>query len=146
MTEKVGAQAVQQLDHLNLTVKNLQESLGFYRELFAFEVAQVGEDEPYPWRIIKSGDAMLCLYEHPELPEGPHYPTPPTQQEMRHFALRIADGPSFFRLVKQLGVELAYGGPVRWPHSTSYYLSDPSGYQIEVVAWDEDTIRFDALG
>ncbi len=88
---------------------------------------------------------MLCLYEHASVPEGPHYPELPNEQGLRHFALRIENGPAFYQLLKERGVPLAYGGPVRWPHSTSYYISDPSGHQIEVVAWDDDEIRFEPM-
>ncbi len=131
------------LDHLNLTVKSLDAALSFYRELFGFVLVETGAPDPHPWAIIRSGDAMLCLYEHPELREAPHYPTPPNEHGVRHFGLRVENGPAFCELVREKGVELAYGGPVRWLHSTSYYLSDPSGHQIEVVSWDEETIVFD---
>lgn len=128
-----------------MTVRSLDASLDFYRTLFGFELVETGPPDPAPWAIIKSGEAMLCLYEHPQIPEGPHYPEPPTQLGLRHFALRIQNGPAFHELLKSRNIPLAYGGPVRWPHSTSYYISDPSGHQIEVVHWNDDTIRFPPL-
>ncbi len=136
---------VRQLDHLNLTVRDLQQSVEFYRQLFGFELVETGAPDPVPWAIIRSGEAMLCLYEHAHVPSGPHYPDVPREQGLRHFALRITNGLEFCALLVQRGVPLAYGGPVRWPHSTSYYISDPTGHQIEVVQWDADSIRFDPL-
>lgn len=143
--DEAAVAQVRHLDHLNLTVKDLESSLCFYRELFGFEMVESGPPDPVPWAILKSGEAMLCLYEHSLVPEGPHYPEAPTQQGLRHFALRIGNGPAFYQLLLERKVELAYGGPVRWPHSTSYYISDPSGHAIEVVAWDEDRVVFEPL-
>ena len=134
---------VSQLDHLNMTVGSLAESLEFYRTLFGFEVVEEHDgSDPYPWAIVRSGSAMLCLYEHSALRTSPRFPDNPEVQEVRHFALRIREGKRFERLCEKRGIPLVFGGPVRWPHSTSYYILDPTGHQIEVVAWDDDVIRF----
>ena len=42
------------------------------------------------------------------------------------------------------GGEVECGGAQDWPHSTSWYIRDPTGYQIEVVYWHHDEIRFAA--
>lgn len=137
---------VRHLDHLNMTVRSLTESVEFYRSLLGFEVVERGEaSEEIPWLIIKSGDAMLCLHEHAAVPTGPKYPERPVVQDVRHFAIRVDDGAAFERLVRENGLELMYGGPVTWPHSTSYYITDPTGHQLEVVHWKNDNIRFDSL-
>ena len=136
---------VSNLDHLNLTVRDLAESLRFYSDLFGFEPVERFDPtsgDPYPWVIVRSGEAMLCLYEHPNLATAPRYPEAPIVQEVRHFALRIRDGAAFARLVQERRLPLVFGEPIRWPHSTSYYIEDPTGHQIEVVAWDDDTICF----
>jgi catechol 2,3-dioxygenase-like lactoylglutathione lyase family enzyme len=136
---------VRHLDHLNMTVKDLRVSLRFYEELFGFETVERGALDPVPWAIIRSGEAMLCLYEFADVEEGPHYPAPPREQGVRHFALRIENGPEFYELLKARSIKVLYDGPVRWPHSTSYYIQDPSGHQIEVVDWDEGEIQFEPL-
>jgi catechol 2,3-dioxygenase-like lactoylglutathione lyase family enzyme len=133
------------IDHLNLTVRSIDESIAFYARLFGFVAVERGEPDPYPWTVLRSGNALLCIYEHPNLETGPKYPEPPLTQDVRHFAFRIKDGDAFARLAAHHGVPLAYGGPVRWPHSTSYYIADPTGHQIEVVAWDDDAITFDPM-
>jgi len=33
---------------------------------------------------------------------------------------------------------------VHYAHSHSWYVAEPTGYEIELVVWDDDTIRFDA--
>ena len=88
---------------------------------------------------------MLCLYELADLPSGPAYPDRPVQQGMSHFALRVTNGDAFSRLLVDKEVPLLFGGPSRWPHSTSYYIADPTGHHIEVVQWDENRIEFDPL-
>lgn len=133
---------IQQLDHLNMTVRSLDESIDFYAGLFNFEVVERCNTDPYPWAIIKSGEAMLCLYEHAQLETGPKYPTPPAIHEMRHFALRITDGPAMEKLLRERDVPMMYGGPVTWPYSTAYYIVDPTGHQIELVAWNDNEIKF----
>ena len=137
---------VRHLDHLNLTVKNLQASLDFYRALFGFEVVERDvRPDGVPWAIVRTEAAMLCLYEFPDLDVGPSYPAPPDRLTMAHFALRITNGPAFYELLKRREIPLLFDGPVEWPHSTSYYIADPSGHQIEVVQWNQDTIAFDEL-
>jgi hypothetical protein len=44
--------------------------------------------------------------------------------------------------VKREGLEVHYGGAVEWNNSTSWYVTDPTGYEIEVAAWDRDSIQF----
>ncbi len=31
----------------------------------------------------------------------------------------------------------------RYPHSESWYVNDPTGWEIEVALWDNDQVRFD---
>ena len=42
------------LDHINLSVKNLEESLNFYEELFDFKVVEQSEHKNKPYTIIKN--------------------------------------------------------------------------------------------
>jgi catechol 2,3-dioxygenase-like lactoylglutathione lyase family enzyme len=134
---------VKSLDHLNMSVRDLAESVEWYRRVFGFEVVEKGVLEGgRPWAIVRSGDAMLCLYEHPErkTPDpdehGHHAPS--------HFGLRIEDRAKWEETVERERVAVGYGGAVRWPHSTAWYVEDPTGYEIEVALWDDDVVRFDA--
>lgn len=64
---------------------------------------------------------------------------------MAHFGLRITDADEWLETVDREGLEVLYGGEVAWPHSTSWYLTDPTGYEIEVALWDRDRIAFDPI-
>ncbi len=55
---------VQSLDHLNLTVSNLEESIAWYAKIFGFKVVERGVRDAGPWAIIRSVVAMLCIYDH----------------------------------------------------------------------------------
>ena len=134
---------VRQLDHLNLSVRDFDETAGWYRRVFGFEVVEEKTTDGVRWGVLRSGDAMLCVYHHPELEfldsdgmrgRGLH--------GVNHFGLRISDRAEWEATVAREGVEVHYGGPVRWPHSTAWYVADPTGYEIEVALWDDDTVSF----
>lgn len=136
---------VKQLDHLNLSVRNLEESVAWYARVFGFERVEGGTADGVAWAIIRSGEALLCLYEHPAW-------TLPANEERRerrqhglnHFALRITDRAAWEATLEREQLEVAYGGEVSWPHSAAWYVSDPTGYEIEVALWDEDHVAFPA--
>ena len=135
--------SVKQIDHLNLSVHDLEASVTWYGRVFGFERVEGGVSNGVPWAIVRSGDALLCLYEHPEreMLDGD------ALQEKRlhglnHFALRITDPEAFEESARREGVTVRYGGVVDWPHSKAWYVLDPTGYEIEVALWKDDTVMF----
>lgn len=130
------------LDHLNMTVRDLAESVDWYRRVLDFEQVEEGVSGQTgaSWAILRSGDAMLCLYEHPDLA----FEAKATRAHhgLGHFAVRITDRAAWEARMKREGVAVGYGGVVTWPHSASWYVTDPTGYEIEVVAWTADVISF----
>jgi catechol 2,3-dioxygenase-like lactoylglutathione lyase family enzyme len=135
-------------DHLNLTVRDLAESKEWYGRIFRFAVVEEGVREGIRWMILRSsggrGGAMLCLYECPGY-EGadPELPGRRRVHAIRHFGLRIEDEGLWRALLRREG--LAYE-EVSWPHSTSWYVSDPTGYEIEVAHWKDGRVRFAPAG
>jgi catechol 2,3-dioxygenase-like lactoylglutathione lyase family enzyme len=132
--------SVKHLDHLNMSVRDLAESLDWYGRVFDFRKVEGGTYDGRPWAILKSGDALLCLYEHPAR-KSPD-PEEHGHHGAAHFGLRVTDRKAWEETVRRERVAVEYGGAVRWPHSTSWYVTDPTGYEIEVACWDEDTVRF----
>ena len=109
------------IDHVNMTVKNLKESVEFYGKLFGFEVREDQPDEDS--KIIGNDTIKLCLYEDPKMsPEG----------GISHFGFHVENFEETVRVCKSLGVEVLYGGEVSWKSSLSVYIKDPSGYVIEL--------------
>lgn len=135
---------IRNLDHINLTVRDFDETVDWYGRVFGFEEVEENVQDGVRWGVIRAGDAMLCIYEAKgrelldrfELADrGLH--------GIAHFGLRISDPEAWLRTIEREGLEILYGGVVPWPHSRSWYVKDPTGYEIEVACWNEDRIRFD---
>ena len=129
------------LDHLALTVRNLSESLDFYGRLFRFTLVESGLNDAGPWAIVRNADSMLCLYEDPSR-SAAATELCPERHGLYHFGLRISDRDTWERTVRENRVSVEYGGPVQYPHSTSWYIRDPSGHRIEVAYWNDDRVYF----
>ncbi len=113
------------IDHVNIKVKNLEQSVEFYKNLFGFEIKQEENANKLdaPSKIIGNDTIKLCLYEVPDMsPEG----------GIAHFGFNIKNFNEVIEKCKELGVEVLYGGVVDWERSKSVYIVDPSGYEIEL--------------
>ena len=109
------------MDHVNMTVKNLEESVAFYKNLFGFEIKKEQPEDKS--KIIGNDNIKLCLYEDPEMkPEG----------AIAHFGFHVENFDEIMGICKSLGVKVYYNGPVQFEKSRSIYISDPSGYDIEL--------------
>lgn len=133
---------IKHLDHLNFTVTDLDASLDWYQRAFGFEPVEDGVQNGQRWAIVRSGESMLCLYEAPELAD--HSRGDEDAHRLAHFGLRITDRAAWEATVQTEGLEVRYGGAIHWPSSKSWYVVDPSGWEIEVVLWQEDRISFAA--
>ncbi len=135
---------VSRLDHLNLSVHDLEASIDWYRDLFAFEVVERGRlEDGSPWAIIRGGDALLCLYPSPErrLLDGDALAEEKVHG-INHFGLTLTDREAFETRAQEMGVTIRYGGAFRWPHATAFYVTDPTGWEIEVALWDDGEPQF----
>ena len=118
MTDTLKAKS---MDHVNMNVKNLEQSVQFYKNLFGFEVRKEQPDQKS--KIIGNDNVKLCLYEDPEMsPEG----------GIAHFGFNIENFDEIIDKCNSLGVEVLYDGPVQFEKSMSIYIKDPSGYDIEL--------------
>ena len=123
MTEYLKATS---MDHVNMNVKNLDESITFYKNLFGFEIRKE-DNSPnkldVPSKIIGNDSIKLCLYENPQMsPEG----------GIAHFGFHVENFGQIMQKCRELNVEVLYGGPVEFEKSRSVYIKDPSGYDIEL--------------
>ena len=135
---------VKHLDHLNLSVRDFDETAAWYGRVFGFAPVEQGVQEGVRWGVIRAGEAMLCIYEHPELE---HLDADTVRREhgvhsVAHFGLRITDRAAWEATVDRENLEVRFGGPIEWPHSTAWYVHDPTGYEIEVALWADDRVRF----
>jgi len=136
--------SVTHLDHLNLTVRDFEETASWYGRVFGFEVVERETDaQGRPWGVLRAGDALLCIYEHKDFRfEDSDARGARHVHGINHFGLRITDRDAWEQTMAREGIEPEYGGPVSWPHSTAWYIQDPTGYAIEGALWDEGVPRF----
>jgi len=120
---------VKKIDHINMRVKNIVDSIEFYRKNFGFEIKEDhSTDKKDPWIIIGlAGTAYLCMYEHPDMEIITNALT------INHFGLVIENFEEALEKLHANGVEVLYGGHVQWPKSRSIYIKDPNGYEIELA-------------
>lgn len=144
-TPSTPSLGLRHLDHMNMSVRDLAETIDWYGRVFGFELVEEAVcDDGTPMAILRAGDAMLCCYEHPDW----EFVSNVERRRRRlhgvsHFALRITDRAAWEATVAREQVELQWGGaPIRYPHSTSWYVEDPTGHGIEVALWDDDRVRF----
>lgn len=116
---------VKGLDHLNLTVHNLPQIVKWYKNVFGFTVVEEGIVNGKPSSIIQCGEAMLCLYENEDVEAGKNGST------LNHFGVRISNREQWEETIEREDIIVLYDGPVRWPHSTAWYIHDPMGHEIK---------------
>ncbi len=128
----------EKIDHINMQVKNLQESSAFYAKFFGLEVKESGVGmRGNPYQIVGKNDFALCMYEHPSLNREKISNSP-----FDHFGIRINDQEKFLKLVETEKIKINYGGVVEYNASNSWYIEDPNGYEIEVSFAKEQGIAF----
>jgi len=131
------------IDHINLTVADFDDTVAWYGRVFGFELVEEDLQDGTRWGVIRNGDVMLCIYDNPDC----RYEDRFTMHKkglhgINHFGLRITDQAAWEAIIAREQLTVLYDGPVAWNHSTSWYITDPTGYEIEVALWKDDTIRF----
>ena len=134
------------IDHLNLSVRDFDETVAWYGRVFGFELVEEStQPDGTHFGVLRSESAMLCIYEHADL-EYVHCDKLRARgmHAICHFALRIpaAERADWEATVKRENLQLDFGGAIAYDHSTSWYVKDPTGWSIEVVLWHEDEPAF----
>lgn len=112
------------IDHLNMEVINLEETVKFYDQLFGFTVLKEQPEENS--KIVGNEKVKLCLY---EIEGFQGY----TKKGFHHFGLHIENFDDVIQKCTEMGIEIFYGGPLKWEKSTSIYIKDPNRYEIELA-------------
>ena len=97
--------SVATLDHVNFTVSNLDESVGWYKKVFNFELVEQGVSQAGDrWGILKSGNTMLAITEYPEriLYSGNEY------HQIFHFGLKLKCKTEWATKIKEHDLETFY--------------------------------------
>lgn len=129
------------LDHVNITVNHLDQSIRWYQEIFGFEKVEAGVTEQgRKWAIVACNDSMIAMTEYPD--KQPANQKLQAEQRIFHFGIRIENANEWRAKVRAHNLKLNRGGEIEYPFSLSWYIRDPSGHEIEVSCSDGNPLRF----
>ena len=111
------------IDHVNIDVKSLKETIEFYNKLFGFVVLK--EQPEHNSKIIGNEKIKMCIYEDPDFNGY-------VESGFNHFGFHIENFNEIISKCKENGVTINYGGAIGWEKSESIYITDPNGYEIEL--------------
>jgi catechol 2,3-dioxygenase-like lactoylglutathione lyase family enzyme len=136
-SEQAGWKPVRHLAEIVLWSRDLDESLAFYRDLFGLEVMSAPE---LPVRFLRAGPGegpvpeMIVLVPHP-VPEA-GFPGGKTERPLHHIAFNVAAS-SYDQLERrcgEAGLEVRSGQHPVLQGVRTFYVDDPDGNEIEVIA------------
>jgi len=110
------------LDHIAITVKDLDESIVFYKKL-GYELLDRFSDDGYEWATLKMNNHSLELFQITNNKEKP----------INHIAYNYDNDEEVENLIKQLGYEkdlnIFYGDLNR----KSFFIEDNNGKSIQLI-------------
>ena len=113
------------IDHLNINIKNFEETIGFYQKHFGFELKEEGKSgSGNLFKIIGLKDKLyLALYEIPynEKETG----------HVNHIGLHVENFDETIKYIKEQGIKITMD-TYQYPYSRSIYIEDPNGLEIEL--------------
>jgi catechol-2,3-dioxygenase len=124
---------LQHLDHVALTVRDLQFSIAWYKDVLGLEqrYQDVWENSP---AMLCAGDTCLALFAA-HTSEPATGPDPDTTLIMKHLAFRV-DRENFEKAqvsLRERQIPLTFEDHTI---SHSIYFHDPSGYRLEITTWE----------
>ena len=129
------------LDHVNINVADLRKSVEWYGKVFRFRVVERGTSHGKDWVILANNDSMICMSEVQGLMPA-NENTEERNYQIFHFGLRIGDLNQWQSVVREQNLKIEFSGEVQYPHSTSWYVLDPSGHEIEVSYASSEQLQF----
>ncbi len=101
------------LDHVGIAVKDLDESIKFFKDALGLELIRVEEvpEEKVRVAMIKAGDVRLELLEATAEDSAIAKYIEKRGEGIHHIALRVDNADEVTRKLKNQGVRLVYGKP-----------------------------------
>jgi glyoxylase I family protein len=126
---------IRQLDHVGLTVSDLDRSLDFYRRL-GLEVLRTNGPDAKGARsaVVKVAGQELNIFARAD---AAPIDTRDNAAGMHHFCLRMeaASIDELIADVRKAGLEIVRG-PIKRRDGSSLFLSDPDGVRVELQIFD----------
>ena len=120
------------VNHVSIVAKDLEESVRFYREMFALEPVPT-PNFGFPVRWLQLGTSQLHLFERPDGPPMYH-----------HLGITVDDFEAVYRRARDRGIfdTTTFGHHFyELPNNVAQlYLRDPSGNLLEVDWPDVDSL------
>jgi catechol 2,3-dioxygenase-like lactoylglutathione lyase family enzyme len=114
------------MDHVNISVRNLDTAAGFYAGLLGLELKEHGDNGSTRWCILGARDRFyVCLC---EIGAGNFKRE---DIHINHVGFVVDDIDETVRRIRDLGLRLESGKTLDWPRSRSAYVRDPDGILIE---------------
>lgn len=131
----------QKIDHVNISIKNIDESVLWYGKVFGFRKVEQGLNmSGSKFAIIENQDTMICMSEYPGW-TSPDLKGNKNQHQIFHFGFRIKDETKWKELIEKLDLTFTYD-EISYPRSKSWYVLDLNGYEIEVSYLKEGVAMF----
>jgi catechol 2,3-dioxygenase-like lactoylglutathione lyase family enzyme len=126
------------LAEIVLWTHDMERSLAFYRDLFGLELISKPE---VPARFLSTGElsggvpGMIVLSPHPDGAAGA-FPAAKRERVLHHLALKVA--PDRYEELRErcaaAGLEVRGGIHPVLPGVRTFYVDDPEGNEVEVIA------------
>ena len=123
------------IEHVNLTVSDLQRSIDFYRDLFGFEVRWKGTtSDEAPAAHVGDERSYIALFQGNRPSRGD---TDYERVGFNHFGVVVDDLAAAKQRLQKLGVEPSMEAD--YEPGRRLYFHDPDGIEVELVEYDAAT-------
>lgn len=118
------------IEHVNITVSDLQKSIDFYSKLFGFELRWRNAPGDEPAAHVGDRNSYIAMF---EAPQPGRADADYDRVGLNHFGLVVEDLERFRTRLREMGVE---------PHlerdydpGVRLYFYDPDGIEVELVEY-----------
>ena len=139
LAQSLGGDLDFAIDHVGISVANLEESVAWYVEKLGFELARPlnrNADSPSNIARIRKGDFSIELFEIEGAAPLPEYRRDPRADlrvhGLAHFAFRVDDALAFQAELEARGVEVVMRASEDG-RSNFFFVSDNSGNTFEFI-------------